>query len=338
MDGCVRERNEKNRETRKKEQTGEQGRAMNTSLVLMSKLISMMIIGAVGYVTIRSGLLEERDGKQLARLSMYVLSPCLIIVAFQVELTAEKIKGYLLALIFSTLAQGGFILVAALLRRIGLLGLVEELSIIYTNCGNLILPIVAMTLGEEMVFYGSAYQLTYNLLFWTHAAGKIEGGGRIDWKKALLNPNIIAIMVGIFLLLTQIRIPGPADTAMRMLSDMVGPASMLVIGMTMAGSSLMKVLTFKKAYLVIFLRLIALPLLAMGALWISGFAARFPQYIPVFRISFLAIAAPPGANVVQLATVYDKEPVKAGIYNLLGMICCMFTIPLIDFIYCSVFL
>ena len=43
---------------------------MNTSLVLMSKLVSMMIIAAVGLMTIRIGLLDERDRRQLAKLSL----------------------------------------------------------------------------------------------------------------------------------------------------------------------------------------------------------------------------------------------------------------------------
>ena len=59
---------------------------MNTSLVLMSKLFSMMIIAAVGLGTIRIGLLEERDRRQLAKLSLYVLQPCLIIMSFPTAL------------------------------------------------------------------------------------------------------------------------------------------------------------------------------------------------------------------------------------------------------------
>ena len=39
----------------------------------MSKLVSMMIIAAVGLLIIRIGLLDERDRRQLAKLSLYVL-------------------------------------------------------------------------------------------------------------------------------------------------------------------------------------------------------------------------------------------------------------------------
>ena len=161
-----------------------------------------------------------------------------------------------------------------------------------------------MTLGDNMVFYGSAFQLGFNFFFWTYAAARMQGSRRIDWKKVLLNPNIIAIAFSVCLLIAHVSIPGPVYTAVEMLADMVGPASMLVIGMTLADSSLLQIFTNKKAYLVSFLRLIALPLLT-----------------------------PPAANIPQLAVVYNKEPAKAGIYNLMGMMFCMFTIPLIDYLY-----
>ena len=291
---------------------------MNASLVLMSKLISMMIVAAVGLITIRIGLLDERDRRQLAKLSLYVLQPCLIISSFQIELTPERLKGFGLAVIFAGLIHAGFIAAAELLVKIGLLDVVEELTVIYTNCGNLILPIVSMTLGAEMTFYASAFPIFFNILFWTHGVSRMSGGG-FDWRKLVFNPNIIALFTGI------------------VFSDMLGPTSMLVIGMTMAGADLKKMLSMKKAYLVIFLRLIGFPLLAMAVLRLSGFLTRHPEYIPLLRVSFMAVAAPPGANVAQVAVIYDREPVKAGFYNIMGMLLCVLTMPLIDYIYAIVF-
>ena len=302
----------------------------------MSKLVSMMLVGAVGYMVIRIGLWEERDKKQLAKLSLYVLGPCLLIKAFRIELTPERIRGYLFAVILAFLAHAGFLLIAVLLEHLGILGLVESLSIVFTNCGNLILPIVSMTLGAEMTFYASAFPIFFNILFWTHGVSRMSGGG-FDWRKLVFNPNIIALFTGIVIMLLQIPIPGVLKTSIQMFSDMLGPTSMLVIGMTMAGADLKKMLSMKKAYLVIFLRLIGFPLLAMAVLRLSGFLTRHPEYIPLLRVSFMAVAAPPGANVAQVAVIYDREPVKAGFYNIMGMLLCVLTMPLIDYIYAIVF-
>ena len=309
---------------------------MNTSLVLMSKLFSMMIIAAVGLGTIRIGLLEERDRRQLAKLSLYVLQPCLIIMSFQIELTQERLKGFGLAVIFSALIHFGFIFAAEILERIGLIDAVEELTIVYTNCGNLILPIVSMTLGPEMTFYASAFPIMFNILFWTHGVSRMSGGG-FDWRKLVFNTNIIALFTGLLLMLLQIPIPGVLKTSMEMFSDMLGPTSMLVIGMTMAGADYKEMLSYKKAWLVIFLRLIGFPLMAIAVLRLSGFLTWHPEYIPILRVSFMAVAAPSAANVAQVAVIYDRHPAKAGFYNILGMLLCVLTMPLIDYVYALVF-
>ena len=49
-------------------------------------------------------------------------------------------------------------------------------------------------------------------------------------------------------------------------------------------------------------------------------------------------AAPPAANVAQVAVIYDRQPAKAGFYNILGMLLCVLTMPLIDYIYSIVFI
>lgn len=310
---------------------------MNSSLVLMSKLVSMMIVVMVGLVTIRIGLLDERDRRQLAKLSLYVLQPCLIVLSFQIELTPERLHGFILAVCFAGLIHALFIAITEVMERLGMIDVVEELSIIYTNCGNLILPIVNMTLGPEMTFYASAFPIFFNLLFWTHGVSRMSGSG-FDWRKVVFNPNIIALFTGLALLLLGIPIPGILKTSMQMFSDMLGPTSMLVIGMTMAGADLKAMVTNIRGYAVILLRLIVFPLLAMSLLRISGFLTRFPDFIPILRVSFMAVAAPPGANVAQVAVIYNREPEKAGFYNILGMLLCVLTMPLIDYIYSLMFM
>lgn len=303
----------------------------------MSKLISMMLIAAVGFAIVRTGVLSEKDKTQFSRLILYVLQPCQIVVAFQIDLTPERLQGFLAALVFSVAVHILYIAVATFLRKTGLLGVVDQLSLIYTNCGNLILPIVSMALGEEMVFYASAYILVYNVVFWTHGVSTIRGDRGAEWKKIVTNPNIIAIVIGVILLFTGIPVPDVLYTSLDMLGSMVGATCMLVIGMTLAGSSIQEVLGMRRAYLVAFLRLLVLPVMALLLLRVTGLLQNHPELVPVLRISLLAAAAPPASNVVQVAVLYNKEPVRASIYNLLGMMICVLTMPAVDYLYTVLF-
>ena len=46
---------------------------------------------------------------------------------------------------------------------------IEKATIIYSNSGNLIIPLVGAILGNEWVIYSSGYMVVQTILLWTHA-------------------------------------------------------------------------------------------------------------------------------------------------------------------------
>ena len=306
---------------------------MELSLVLASKLLSMMIYVLVGYITVRTGILKSDDSRILSRLTVWIVQPCMILKAFQIELTHERIKGFIACLILTFIVYAVWISVTALAKKPLHLDPIDQTTLIYSNVGNLILPLVAMTLGDEMVFYGSCIQIPFNLLTWTHGVSVIRGEKTFHLRKILLNPNIIALFTGLIFLLLKVRLPGVLQTSVDGLSQMVAPMSMLVVGMVIAQTDLKSVFTYRKAYGILVGRLILYPLMVIGLLYASGFLHRYPQYVPFFLIPILSFAAPPSSTISQLSVVYDVEPLEAGIYNVMGALFCIITMPLIVLCY-----
>ena len=111
---------------------------------------------------------------------------------------------------------------------------VEETSLIYSNAGNLIIPIVTAILGKEWVIYTSAFLSVQLFLLWSHAKMKLCGEKGIDLKKILTNINMIAIFAGVLLFLLRIQLPAPVQDAVDSISSMVGPMGMLILGMLIA--------------------------------------------------------------------------------------------------------
>ena len=62
---------------------------MTLALTLMNRLVSMMLIVVIGYVAVKVGVLRDEDSRPLSSLTVYVLTPCLILNAYQIELTEE---------------------------------------------------------------------------------------------------------------------------------------------------------------------------------------------------------------------------------------------------------
>ncbi len=301
---------------------------MSTGLVLMSKLMAMMVMVAVGYAAVKLHVVESRDSRILSRLTVYILQPCLICRSVQIDLTPERLNGFLCALILGIVTYIFWIMALGLLKKPLRLDAVDRCNLIYSNVGNLALPLINMILGSEYVFYASALQIPFNLLIWTHGNSVISGERHLHFRKIIFNPNIIALMTGILLVLLHIRLPDVIDTAMEGLGSMVGPSSMLVIGIVIAGSDLRGIITNKRAYAIALGRLIVMPASLLFLFLATGILTRHPELTPVFRVCFIALSTPPGATVSQLAVLYDKKAYESSVYSVLSMALCIVTMPL----------
>ena len=301
---------------------------MQLSLALMENIASMLLWVLVGYIAVKSGLLKGENSKVLSSLTVYVFCPCMIFNAFQIELTRERIFGFLSCVAFAFVAYFSWILLSWLLRKPLKLSPVDETSLVYGNVGNLVLPLVQMTLGDEMVFYASAMQIPFNLLFWTHGISIMQGRGQFEWRKIVSNFNIWAVLFGLLFLGFQWHLPEVLQTSVSGLSHMVAPASMMVIGMVLAGTSLKSIFTTPRAYGIALGKLVLYPLIPILLLRASGILSHRPELVPVLMVTAIAFAAPAASNVSQLAVVFDQEPTKASIYNILTLFFCVVTIPL----------
>ena len=296
-----------------------------------------MLMAAVGFVLVKLKLLKQEDSRVISILLVYVLQPCLIARAFQIDLTPERMHGF----ICGTLLATATILLSMLMSRICMkpfgLDAIDRSTIIYANVGNLLLPLVSMALGDEMVFYCSSFQIPFNALLWTHCFSIIRGDRTVNVRKLLLNPNLIALCIGIFFLVTRITVPSVIDAAAKGFNDMVAASSMLLVGMVIAGIDIKTVFTYKKAYLVSFGRLLAVPILSMLILYATGFLTHHPELRAVFMVVILGAGAPSASSIVQIAVLHNKDAAKAGIYNVMTTLLCVVTMPLIIFIYQMMF-
>ena len=293
------------------------------SIVLLKKLTSMMIMAVVGYVLVRLHALRQEDSRVLSVLLIRVLQPCLILRAFQIELTPDRMQGFIFATVASSVSMVISIIFAKAMEKPLGFDPVDRSSLTYANVGNLILPLISMSLGEEMVFYGSAFQIPFNLLIWTHCYTILSEGKGFKVREMVTNPSIIALCVGLFLLI----LPSVIDDAAKGFHEMVAASSMLLIGMIIADSNQKSVFASKKAYLVSFLRLVVLPVICLLLLYASGYVQRNPSMRPVALVVMIGAAAPCAATIVQMVVVNGKDAMKASIYNVMSTILCVVTIP-----------
>ena len=238
---------------------------MEISILLAEQILAMFLTMAVGFGVVRAGLFKTEDSRIISNMVVYICNPCVVVHSFQIELTDDKIKGLMIAIGLSVVVHMVLIIGSEILSFIFHFNSIEKASIIYTNAGYLVIPLVGAVLGEEWVFYTTAFILVQTVLMWTHGVKLIGQEKELNIRKILCNPNVIAMIIGIALFALEIRLPTVVDSCVSGFGDMISPASMMVIGMVIGDVDLKWVFHQKRPYLICLLRLIVFPLIAVVA-------------------------------------------------------------------------
>ena len=300
---------------------------MNISILLMQQIVQLFLMIFMGYLIVKTGLVRDDDSKVLSKIILYLIVPCVIINSFQVAYTTDTVKGLLIAFAASVMTQVILLVVISVAGRLLHLNEVEVASVYYSNSGNLIVPIVTFILGQEWVLYGCVFMSVQLIFLWTHCKKIISRESSYDWKKIVLNINMISIFIGVVLFFTKIRLPEIIGNTLASVGTMIGPASMIVTGMLFAGMNLKQIFANKRVYFITFLRLIAVPLIALVLIKLSNLASFSADGNKIMLIVFLAIITPSASTVTQMCQVYGNDSKYASAINVMTTLLSIITMP-----------
>lgn len=299
------------------------------TLLLIEKIASLFLIMAVGFALVRLHLLKTGDSKTLSVLSVYAICPCAFISATQVDLTPDVLQGFLFAVVCAIVLQVGQIILTKILAKPLNLSPIERAASIYSNCGNLIIPLVGFILGDEWVVYSLAYMSVQTILIWTHGKSLISENNHIDVRAVLFNINLLAVAAGIVLMVLDIKLVEPFGTFTYDVGQMIGPAAMLVTGMIIGGMDLRQIVANKRVWLVAFIRLVLIPAIVTLALKFSGIDALVANGQSILLITLLATITPSASTMVQMAQIYEKDAPYASAINVITTVGYILTMPIL---------
>ena len=263
-----------------------------------------------------------------------MVSPCLIINSFKQKFTYARLVGF--GVLFALVA---FLFIFKILLSAGIFNkktvadeqkrTILRYAGTYTNAGFMGIPLVQAILGTNGVFFAVPYLIVYNIFMWTHGISMFQDKHHSfdqQVRQAVLNPNIIAAVIGLLLFVTQFKIPDLIATPMNYIADINTPLSMIVIGTNLGAIDLKNDWHDRLAWSGVLVRNIIFPLLILGILLLMPLSYTA-------KITMLIMAACPVAGVVVLFSLisdYDvKFPTKLMCLSTLSAVA---TIPLIIFL------
>lgn len=303
------------------------------SILLIKKLIELFLIMIMGFALVKFKILNSKDSKSLSIISLYLVSPCVIINAFQVNYTVEKRNGLLLAFFAAIIIHIILLSLTKIFHKFLKLDEVERGSIIYSNSGNLIIPLVASILGPEWVIYSSAFVSVQLVIMWTHGKMLLSSENKINIKNIATNINFLSVVIGMILFISQIRFPEIVRNTLGSVGGIIGPISMIITGMLIGNVNLKKIFSYRNIYVVAFLKMIFYPFIALVFLKFGGLNTLVPNGKTILLITLLATITPSASTITQMSQIYGKDAEYASIINVTTTIICIITMPIIVMIY-----
>ena len=300
---------------------------------LVIKIASLFLMMFAGYVMVRCKVLQPTDAKPISEISLYLIFPCVIIVSFQIDYTQDIRDGLILATIAAVIIHIILLGIPWIFKNKLNLDAVEKVTVIYSNSGNLIIPLIAATLGPKYVIYTSAYTAVQTVLLWSHCRYVLMGGGKINILRILLNINLLAVIIGGIIFFCGIKLWNPVYDAMASMGVMIGPACMLVTGMVIASMNLKKVIHYPRLPFIVALRLVIMPAIILPFLWILNKIGNVPDSAAILLVPFLATAAPSASSITQMSILYHNNTEYAGLLNMVSTLLCIVTYPAFVWVY-----
>lgn len=303
---------------------------MELSSIIFVQVMIIFVLLALGFLLTRKGMLKDAGLKQITDVLLYVVTPCLLINAYQKEFSVELISGLLIGAVFSLVIQViGIILATVSFKkeptkkyRVSIFGAV------YSNCGYMAIPLLSASLGSDGVFYGSAYLAVFTILYWTHGICVYRGDTKeLSIKKIIKNPGIIGVTVALLLFATRIKLPYVISESLGHISNLNTPLAMLVMGSYLAKTDFKKALSSVSVYGVCALRLVIIPVIAV----LLAKVLPIPELVA--KSILITAACPTAAVATLLAGKYDLDASYSAETVAVSTLMSIVTIPLVMMLY-----
>lgn len=275
----------------------------NFIMIAQQVLVLFILIG-VGFACGKKGILTDESSKKITDIVLYVVTPCVMISAFQREFSMHLLGNILITALCATASIAATVFIAKLIfhDKNTARKKVLQFSAIFSNCGFMSLPLQKAILGDDGWFYGSIFVAVFNVIVWTYGLVMMSGDKKqMSVKKLAFNPGIVGVLIALIIFVLRIKLPYIISQPIDYLAALNTPLPMLIIGFYLSQADLKKAFTDAGAYLAMAVRLAVVPLLSM-------FVMHLLNVDPTIMIAcVIASSAPTAATTTMFAAKYGRD-------------------------------
>jgi predicted permease len=297
---------------------------MNYNSLINLQGMLFLLVGA-GIILRKKGILHEEAKAVLTDLVIYFILPCNIISSFLIEFNRKVLMEFAIILVIATLIQVVCLILANSLYRKepGGRKKVLQYGTVCSNAGFMGNPIAEGVYGAQGLMFASIFLIPQRIVMWSAGVSYFTESPdrKTVVKKVLTHPCIIAVYIGVFFLVTQLKMPVFLENTIRGVGGCTTTVSMVLIGTILAEVKLKSILdwgivkyTVIRLFLIPFMVYIACRLFSIDSM-LSG-------------VSVLLAGMPAGSTTAILAAKYEGDYIFATKCVVVTTLLSLVTIPL----------
>lgn len=301
-------------------------------MLLLQQMLVLFIYMMLGFFLARKGVLDERAGKTFSWMVVNVANPALIILPTinkETTLSPEQIWEALKLAVIMYVALIVIAKVITMFMRTSMEKNLYQMMMIFNNIAFMGFPIVAAAYGPDALLYSALFTLPFCMLIYTYGIVLITANGEKQEKlklRSIFNIGVIAVIFALAMLFVKPDMPEFVITATKGVSNLTGPLSMMVIGISLAGMKLKDVFCDKTLWLFSFVKLLVIPII--GTLIVI----QLLDNDLLCHVCMVMLGTPVASMVVMLAQTYDADSELMSRGVALTTILSVITIPMVSFI------
>ncbi|MDO5423105.1 MAG: AEC family transporter [Eubacteriales bacterium] len=308
---------------------------MEVAGIVFHQVVLMFCMIAIGFFLAKKKMVTAEAARSFSSVLLKVVCPCLLINAYRQPKTDERTAGLLfafgLAIVFHVIA----VVVSRILIRKDEQNRyrLERMGAVYSNCGFMAFPILEALMGQEGIFYATAFVGIFNIVLWTEGIKTLIPETKLGLKKCILNPGCIAVIIGMITYFFEISYPSFLGETIEYVASMNTPLSMIITGIFLADVSFSATVRDKGVWKSMLTR----TLIAPGIFLLLEALLRVDQWFAVAGmasiVTTICASCPSAASIILLpaSNGMDEEGRQGAQIMAFTTLVSILTLPLMTF-------
>ncbi|WP_195987798.1 AEC family transporter [Clostridium sp. D53t1_180928_C8] len=294
--------------------------------VIINGVIALFLIMLIGVYGSKRKIITPTINKGLTNILLEISLPCLVVSSFIFDMNDDLKSNIIKCFIYSPIS----LIITMIVSYIALYPIKSDKKIImqfanvFSNCGFVGFPIIYSIFGNEGIIYASIFNMFFTIAVWTYGVMLFNGNiDKKDLKKVLLNPSIIAVIIGLIIMIFKINIPDVLYSTLELVGGLTSPLSMIIIGVILGNANILKYLKDYTIYYSGLLKLILLPCILI-------LVSRIINDTSMVSKTLIIITAMPAAAMTSiLAENFDKEKEYSAVIVFITTLIFLVTFPML---------